>query len=205
MTMYRARRTVGAPPPGWDLPPGWGQPLDDPQPYPAAGQVGRWFYPTLAVSGFLLVTGFVVAHDDPAPGLSARGLLAIALAATVVVLLTIRRTAGPGPLTRALGEYTVVALLAVLVATTGIPSVDPPPAAGKQASAAVDHRPPLVKTIETWRDRLVGAWAWLAERWRRADQQTTPRPQSSATTTPAPTGQAMAPSPTPPRSTRRSL
>jgi hypothetical protein len=201
--MYRTR--VGAPPPGWDLPPGWGQPLDDPLPF-RAGLVGRWFYPTLAISGFLLVTGFVVAHDDPAPGLSTRGLLAIALAATVVALLTIRRTAGPGPLTRALAEYQVVSLLAVLVATTGI-TLDPHPTGGvRQASAAVDHRPALVKTIDTWRDRLVSAWEWLAELWRRADQQTAPHPQSSATTTsPAPMGEAMAPSPAPPRSTRRSL
>jgi hypothetical protein len=203
--MYRTRHTMGAPPPGWDLPPGWGQPLDDSQPFRAAGPVGRWFYPTLAVGGFLLVTGFTLAHDNPAPGLSGRGLLAIVLAAAVVALLTIRRAAGPGSLARALAEYTVVALLAVLVATTGI-SVDPPPAgSGKQASAAVDHRPALVKTVDTWRDRLVGAWAWLAALWRRADQQTTPRPPSSATTTPAPTGEAIGPSPAPPRSTRRSL
>jgi hypothetical protein len=192
--MYRARRTLGAPPPGWDLPPGWGQPLDDPQPLQAAGPVGRWVWPTLAVGGFLVVTGFVLAHDDPAPGLSGRGLLAIALAAAVVALLTIRRTAGPGPLARALAEYTVVALLAVLVATTGI-TLDPPPAGSRQASAAVDHRPALVKTVDTWRDRLVGVWEWLAELWRRADRQTAPRPQSSATTATAPTGEAMAPPP----------
>ena len=71
------------------------------------------------------MTGFVLGHDDPTPGLSLRGLLTIALAAAVVVLLTIRRTAGPGPLTRALFEYTVVFLLAVLVATTGIPLDQP--------------------------------------------------------------------------------
>jgi hypothetical protein len=193
--MYRIRRTAGAPPPGWDLPPGWGQPLDDPQPFRAAGPVGRWFYPTLAVGGFMLVTGFVLAHDDPTPGVSGRGLLAIALAAAVVILLTIRRTAGSGPLARALGEYTVVALLAVLVATTGV-TLDPPPAAGKQVSAAVDHRPPLVKTVDNWRDRLVGAWKWLAELWRRADRQTAPRPQSSSAPAPTLKGEARPAPPT---------
>jgi hypothetical protein len=174
-------------------------------PLRAAGSVGRWLYLTLTVAGFLAVTGFVVAHDDPTPGLSGRGLLAIALAAAVVVLLTIRRTAGPAPLARALAEYTVVALLAVLVATTGVP-LDPPPTTtggGRQASAAVDHRPALVKTVDTWQDRLVGAWAWLAELWRRADTKTAPRPQSSALTS-APAGEAMVLSPAPPRSPRRS-
>ena len=65
--MYRTRRLVGAPPPGWDLPPGWGQPLDDPQPYPAARPSGRWVYPTLAVTGFLVVTGSRCATTTPAP------------------------------------------------------------------------------------------------------------------------------------------
>jgi hypothetical protein len=123
---------------GWSQPPGWGPPhqagwapLVDhgPVPLQTARSVGRWLWPTLSVSGFLLVTGFVLGHDDPTPGLSLRGLCTIALAATVVVLLTIRRTAGTGPLTRALFEYAVVFLLAVLIATTGIDSTRPPPAA----------------------------------------------------------------------------
>ena len=194
---------------GWGQPPGWGQPtlpgwapLVDAGPgsLHAARSVGRWLWPTLAVTGFLVVTGFALRHDDPGPGLSTRGLLTIALAATVVVLLTIRRAAGPGPLARALGEYAVVALLAVLLATTGIPVDRPPAGAGEQASATADQRPALVKTIDTWRDRLVGAWAWLAELWRRADQHTTPHPQSSAAA-----GEAMAPSPAISALTRRSL
>ena len=94
-------------------------PRDHPLPL-RAGPVGRWLWPTVAVGGFLLVTGFAFAHDDPQPGLSVRGLLTIVLAAAVVVLLTIRRTGGSGPLTRALFEYAVVFLLAVLVATTGV-------------------------------------------------------------------------------------
>jgi hypothetical protein len=191
---YRTRRLGGAPPPGWTLPPTWGQPLHDPLPPHAAGMAGRWLYPTVAAGGFLLVAGFMLAHDDPTPGLSARGLLTIVLAAAVVVLLTLRRSAGPGPLARTLGEYAVVFLLAVLLATTGISPPDQPSPAGKQASA-VDQRPALVKTVDRSWDRLTGAWDWLTELWRRADTTTTPHPK----------GAAMAPSPAPAASTRRPL
>jgi hypothetical protein len=142
----------------------------------------------VAVTGFLAVTGFVLGHDDPAPGLSRRGLLTIALAAVVVVLLTIRRAAGPGPLTRALVEYAVVFLLAVLVATTGV-NLDPAPAGAKQASTARDQRPALVKTLD-------GFWDWLGE-WRAwVRKETDRRAQSSSATSPAPP---------PPSSTRRPL
>jgi hypothetical protein len=157
------------------------------------------------VAGFLLVTGFILVHDDPTPGLSARGLLAIALAATVVVLLTLHRAAGPGPLARALAEYSVVFVLAVLVATTGV-TLDPPPTPtgghGKQATAeaAPDLRPPLIKTIDTWRDRLVGAGGWLIELWRRADP-TIPQPPAGE---PEPASEALEPSRLLP-STRRPL
>jgi hypothetical protein len=181
---YRTRRLGGAPPPGWTLPPTWGQPLHDPQPLHTAGMAGRWLYPTVATGGFLLVAGFMLAHDDPTPGLSARGLLTIALAATVVVLLTIRRTAGPGPLTRALFEYTVVFLLAVLVATTGIPLDHPTTASGgPQTSAAHDQRPALVKTIDSFRDWL-GEWrTWARTETDRRAHASTPTPALSPTTT----------------------
>ena len=167
---------------GWDTP-GWA-PLVDPGPLPlqTARSVGRWLWFTLAVGGFLAVTGFLFAHDDPAPGLSVRGLLTIALAAAVVVLLTIRRTAGPGPLTRAMAEYAIVFLLAVLVATTGI-SVDQPPAAsgGSTASAASDQRPALVKTIDGFRDWLSQWREWARkESDRRAKAATPSRPRSRA-------------------------
>jgi hypothetical protein len=182
---YRTRRLSGAPPPGWTLPPTWGQPLHDPLPLHAAGMAGRWLYPTLAAGGFLLVAGFTVAHDDPTPGLSARGLLTITLAAAVVVLLTLRRSAGPGSLVRTLGEYAVVFLLALLLATTGIGPADQRPPGGKQASATVDQRPALVKTIDRSWDRLTGAWDWLTELWRRADTKTARSP-SGAASAPAP-------------------
>ena len=115
----------------------------------------------------------------------------------MVILLTLRRTAGPGPLTRAVFEYAVVFLLAVLVATTGV-AVDQAPAGGKQASAASDQRPALVKTIDGFRD-------WLSQ-WRDwARKETDRRGQTSSATVPDPTSQAMAPSPTAPTSTRRPL
>jgi hypothetical protein len=200
-----ARSRWGQPAAGWDTP-GWA-PLVDPGPLPlqAARSVGRWLWFTAAVGGFLLVTGFTLAHDDPAPGLSMRGLLTIALAAAVVVLLTRYRTGGPRPLARALGEYTVVFVLAVLVATTGL-TLDPPAAAGSQASAAVDHRPPLVTTIDTWHDRLVGAGGWLAELWHRADPDAGHRRRRPpSTTTPSNDGHAMPRSPVLSPSTRRPL
>jgi hypothetical protein len=160
---------------GWGQPPaGWATLVDDgPTPLHAARSVGRWLWPTLAVTGFLTVAGFMVGHDDPTPGLSRRGLLTIALAALVVALLTIRRAAGPGPLTRALVEYTVVFSLAVLVATTGI-NTSESPAAANQASAAADQRPALVKTIDGFRD-------WLSE-WRQWAHTQTDRRNRAAST-----------------------
>ena len=91
----------------------------------------------------------------------------------MVILLTIRRAAGPGPLARALLEYGVVFLLAVLVATAGVP-VDEPAATGNKTTAAADQRPALVKTLDGFRD-------WLSE-WRQwAHTQTNRRAQSAST------------------------
>ena len=173
------------PPPGWDAP-GWG-PLVDPGPHPlqAARSVGRWLWPTLAVSGFLVVTGFVLANDDPHPGLSARGVLTVALAAAVVVLLTIHRRNGPGPLARAVTEYTVVALLATLLAAAGAgidqqaagPAKTKPPA----EAAVGDDRPgvlqagtTVVRAVTRAAKAVAGAVRWLIDLWRQADQQAKP-------------------------------
>jgi hypothetical protein len=154
-------------------------------------------WPTLAVTGFLVVTGFALAHDDTHPGLSLRGLLLIALAAAVIILLTVRRTAGPGPLARALFEYAVVFLLAVLIATTGI-ALDQTSTGDKRTSNLPNQRPALVKTIDGFRD-------WVNE-WRDwARKESDRRPQSSPASLSNPNGQAMAASPASPSLTRRLL
>jgi hypothetical protein len=185
----------GPPPTSWDTP-GWA-PLVDPGPLPlqTARSIGRWLWFTAAVGGFLVLTGFTLAHDDPTPGLSVRGLLTIALAGLVVVLLTLRRSAGPGPLARAMFEYAVVFVLAVLVATTGVP-IDRPTAADGQASAAVDQRPALVKTIDGFRH-------WLGE-WRQWARTETNRQARAEPTTLKP-GHALFLSPARSPSTRRLL
>jgi hypothetical protein len=179
------------PTPGWGQPhlPGWAPLVDaGPAPLHAARSVGRWLWPTVAVTGFLAVTGFVLGHDDPASGLSRRGLLTLALAAMVVVSLTIRRRYGAWSLARALVEYAVVFLLAVLLATTGL---DPsqPPASAEQASTAADQRSALIKTID-------GFWDWLNE-WRAWVRKETDRRAQTAS--------ASSPAPPLPSSTRRPL
>jgi hypothetical protein len=162
----------GQAPTGWDTS-SWA-PLVDPSPLPTVHSVGRWLWFTAAVGGFLLVTGFTFAHDDPTPGLSTRGLLTIALAAVVVVLLTIRRTAGPGPLARAMAEYAVVFLLATLVATTGISLDQPPTASDTTAHLAPDQRPALVKTVDGFRDWLHEWRTWAHKQTDRHGQAATP-------------------------------
>jgi hypothetical protein len=221
----RTRHAGGVP--GWEPAPGWGQPLagwqplvdHGPLPLRAAGSVARWWWPTLAVAGFLAVVTYVTGRDHPSP--SNRGLLTIALAAVVVVLLTVHRRAGPWALARAAAEYTAVALLAALLALAG--GIDQPPASpttrseaehaatANQAVEAGDHRPGvlrvaagMVRAITRAIRAVTGAVGWLVDLWRQADAKTDLPNRSTATT--APQGQAMAPSPTPaPSSTRRPL
>jgi hypothetical protein len=129
----RARLGWSQPPTAWPQStlPGWA-PLMDPGPFPlqAARSLGRWLWPILAVSGFLTVVAHTFAHDDSASGLSQRGLLTIALAAALVVLLTIHRRYGLRSLARALAEYATVALLATLLTAPGAgigPAAGQPP------------------------------------------------------------------------------
>jgi len=195
-SIHPAHRPRRAPTLGWGQPPGWSPLIDDgPLPLQAARSLGRWLWPTLAVTGFLALSGYVLAHDDPHPGLSQRGLLTIGLAAVVVVLLTIRRAAGPGPLARAVAEYAVVALLAVLVATLGV-DASPPTADGTQASVAPDRRPALAKTIDGFRD-------WLGEWLEWARKETDRRQRADATTTRSPATASARSLTTPAPSTRR--
>jgi hypothetical protein len=182
----------GQPPTGWAQPPlpGWA-PLVDPGPTPlhAAGSLRRWWWPTVTVAGFVAVVVQVLDHDDPAPGLSAPGLLTIALAAAVVALLTIHRRYGPRWLARALAEYTVVALLATLLAAPGVgldqqpPDPAQPTKAGKakpQAEAG-DDQPAVIRAgakvigaVTRAASALTNAVRWLRNLWRQAIQKAAP-------------------------------
>jgi hypothetical protein len=205
------------PAPGWDQPlPGWNPLLDHgPLPVRMAGSVARWWWPTLAVAGFLAVAVYVTGHD---PGLSQRGLLTIALAALVVVLLTIHRSAGPSRLARATAEYTAVALLAALLALPAAGNQPPvtPTANGEAthpatARAAASQDRPWVLRVAAGAIRAVtravravtGAARWVVDLWRQADA-TTDHPNHSSPTTPK--AEAISPSPTlASTSTRRPL
>jgi hypothetical protein len=207
---YRTRhaKTVPSwgPAPGWEQPlPGWTPLLDHgPLPLRAAGSLARWWWPTLAAAGFLTVAVYVTGHD---PSLSQRGLLTIALAALVVVLLTIHRTAGPSRLARAAAEYTAVALLAALLTLTaaGAQQLATPAAKGdaNQAAASADasqDRPWLlrvaadaIRAVTKAIRAITGAARWVVDLWRQADAKTDQGSRTSSTTTP--NAEAMATSP----------
>jgi len=190
------------PPPSWDAP-GWA-PLVDPGPsyLHSARSVGRWLWPTLAVSGFVAVTGFVLHHDDPAPGLYGRGLLTVALAAAVVALLTLHRRYGPRRLARAVAEYATVALLAALLAAPSV-GVDQQPAnqadsgQARAQTAAGEDQPAVLRAVTKVAQAgakvvrgVTGAARWLVNLWHRADQQATTRGQALAAPAPSPTPSA---------------
>jgi len=201
----------GQPPPGWQAP-GWA-PLVDPGPRPlqAARSVGRWWWPTLTMAGFLAVLAYVVDHDPASPGLSSRGLLTVALAAAVVALLTLHRRYGPRRLARAVAEYATVALLAALLAAPSIgvdqPAADHTESGQARAQAAAGQDQPAVLRAVTKLARVgapvvrgvTGAVRWLLDLWHRADQQATAKDEATAIATPPPSPAMSA------RSTWRSL
>jgi hypothetical protein len=224
---YRTRQASGIP--GWGTAPGWGQPLPGwtplvdhgPLPLRAAGSVARWWWPTLALAGFGTVLGFVLGHDHPGPGLSTRSLLTIILAALVVILLTLHRAAGPGPLARAVAEYAVVALLAALLVLANGVDQQPSNPTGSSAKAQVKQAGTAKPNVNAGKDRsgglrvatavtravtkairaVTGAARWVVDLWRQADQQTN-HGSPSATT---PNGKAMPDSPAVPASIWRLL
>jgi hypothetical protein len=198
---YRTRHASTVPgwtpAPGWDQPlPGWTPLLDhDPLPLRAAGSVARWWWPTLAVASFLAVAVYVTGHD---PGPSQRGLLTITLAALVIVLLTIHRTAGPGRLARVAAEYTAVALLAALLTLTAAGNQPPTTPATKgeanhpataQAEASQDRPRVLgfvagaIRAVTKAIRAVTGAAHWVADLWRQADTKTD-HPNRPSSTTP---------------------
>jgi hypothetical protein len=178
-----------------------------------AGSLSRWWWPTLALAGFGAVAGFILGYDQPDPNLSPRGLLTIALAAVVVVLLSVHRAAGPARLARATAEYAVVAVLTALLVLAG--GLDQPPsnptgsAATTEAEQARTTKPnrkagddqPVVLRAAAAVTRAVtkairavtGAVGWLVDLWRQADANTDHAGDSPATTKPE--GEAMPASP----------
>jgi hypothetical protein len=229
---YRSRPASGIP--GWGPASGWAQPHlagwspladDGPLPVRVAGSVARWWWPTLALAGFGAVAGFILGHDQPGPNLSTRGLLTIALAAVVVILLSVHCAAGPGRLARATAEYAIVAVLTALLVLAG--GLDQPrsnpatssatheatQAAGGKPNADVgeDRRPGVLRVaagvaraVTTAIRAVMGAVGWLVDLWRQADANTDHPNRSPSTTTP--NGEAMARSPAlASPSTRRSL
>ena len=183
--------------PGWGSAPGWGQPLPGWSPLIDHGPL------PLRMAGFGTVVGIVLGHDDPTtPGLSTRSLATIALAALVVVLLTIHRTAGPGALARAAAEYTAVALLAGLLATGGAvvdqqPTDPTKPSKANRANAqaaAGDDQPAVLRAVTkvlragaALVRAITGAARWLIDLWRQADQRATPKGEAMAAPPPSPT------------------
>jgi hypothetical protein len=218
---HRIRPLAGTP--GWGQPPGWGQafpgwsPLvdHDPLPLQVVRSLSRWWWPTLGVAGFLAVVAWVLGHEDTStPGRSTRGLLTIALAAALVFLLTIHRRRGPRPLARALAEYTVVALLATLLAATGAGVDQRPaphdkpakaghttaqPAARPNAGAPADDDQPavlqvgakVVRAITGAVRAVADAARWLADLWRQADQRATSEGEAMTAPPHSPTPSAI--------------
>jgi hypothetical protein len=221
---YRSRPASGIP--GWGPAPGWAQPhlagwsplVDDGSlPGRVAGSLSRWWWPTLALAGFGAVAGFILGHDQPGPNLSTRGLLTIALAAVVVVLLSVHRAAGPARLARATAEYTVVAVLTALLVLAG--GLDQPPSnpstssAMNQAQQADTSKPNLktgddqpgvlraavavtravTRAVTKAIRAVTGAVGWLVDLWRQAGA-TTDHPRRPPATT-KPEGEAMPASP----------
>ena len=135
---------------------------------------GRGLWVLVVGSALVCVASWVLTHDTaPGIGLSLRSWLTLALAALVVVLLSAYRAAGLRLLLRAVAEYTVVAVLAVLLATTTTTTGRGPQPARQpskaKANAAAELCPTLVQAFAGGIcDRLDQAWQQAK---RTADQQ----------------------------------
>jgi hypothetical protein len=157
----------------------------------------RWACLAVAALGVLALVAFVISHDDPHPGLSDRAWLTLGAAALLLVALSVHHYAGGARrLLRALAEYAVVALLAVLLTLTALPAATRPaanqPAATQpaQQSAANRARPPArPPATHPAGSQASGAGegcppvkqlpAWLACLWHQANP---PQPQHPPST-----------------------
>jgi hypothetical protein len=163
----------------------------------------RWLGLVLAAAGVLALVSFVLVHDDAQPGLSDRGWFTLAAAALLLVALGIHHRLGALALLRAVAEYAVVALLAVLLTiaatghgtdqpatetaaqppttttappTTKPPTTTPPPAnqGGATAKGTGAGCPPVKQVF-----------AWVGCLWRQANPPQLPgSPPSSTRRTP---------------------
>jgi hypothetical protein len=154
-----------------------------------------WLCLAGAGAGVLALVTFVIGHDDPRrPGLSDRAWLTLATAALLLVALSIHQRLGALALLRAVAEYAVVALLAVLLTLTALPGADQPSnqsSAGRapaQQQAANRARPPSRPPVNTAGPAAGRAGdgcpavkrvpAWLACLWRQANPPTSPPPST---------------------------
>ena len=160
-------------------------------PPPLSAVRARWllWLSLAAISvAVLALISFVVDHDDPRePGLSERSWLTLALAAVLLVLLRLHHRYGAWPLVRAIAEYAVVALLAVLLTITALPVADQP--AGKQSAAkqaAARQAGPAAKAAGGGCPAVLRVAAWLACLWRQANPPTKPTKGHATARSPAP-------------------
>jgi hypothetical protein len=159
--------------------PGWGPITPPASPRPRGAGVARWWWPAMVMVGFLVLFGYVLDHDQ-APGRagpSTRGLLTVALAVVVIVVLTVRRSYGGRVLLATLTEYAIVGVLVASLVALSSPEA---PAARRRGREPV-RRPQPVQVEAA--DKPGNAWEWLIDLWRRAGQQT-----SRADSTPPPPG-----------------
>jgi hypothetical protein len=168
--------------PGWDPLPGHSLP------YPGAPSLlrelaRRWAWPAATIAGFLALAGWVISHDDPAPGLSDRGYLTLALAGLVAILLSRHRARGR--LLAATAEYALIGLLAALLATaatSGHPQAHHPARHPSRAAEASARRPPAPLPIRA----VTGTYRWLADLWHQATRQADRPAPPSSTARPTP-------------------
>jgi lysylphosphatidylglycerol synthetase-like protein (DUF2156 family) len=146
-------------------------------PYPvphrrSVGSVGRFLWPALVLGGFAALVAYLAASDGK-PGMSDRSWLVVLLAAVVAGVLTFHRGQGARHLLWTLIEYAVVALLAVLLVTSG--GHEPAPAKGRRHPDAHRGQEPNGPVLVQVPGHVAG---WISDRWQAAteaaDRQATP-------------------------------
>jgi hypothetical protein len=149
--------------------PGWGPIAPPASPRDRGAAVARWWWPALVVVGFLFLVAYVLGHDQGPgrAGPSNRGLLVVALAVVVIVVLTVRRRYGPRALLATLAEYAVVAVLVASLVALSAP--DAPARRGEQGRA---RRPaPARVEAQARPTEPSNVIEWVVDAWRRAGEQ----------------------------------